>query len=272
MRNSALLLVSALAKVTPELILHATMPIFTFMGANVLRQDDEFSAHVVKQVSAFKYCLLDLELTGLQTMESVIPCLVQSLHKRKAGPLVGVSELLLSFAAAYEHIPSQRRLDLYVSLVNKVGPGEYLFALVTILLDKYPSDKSVVRFATDLSRRYSVKTRLTVKILKKLHVDSSNVLQTVKLFLDLILDARKPNPTFSKSLLQLDDVDRSISNLLPLAPAILDDAELISKASRRLRDDGEDAANIRALFANILEDTFILLEHYRGNKPCQWPT
>lgn len=233
-RNSALLLVSALAKVTPELILHATMPIFTFMGANVLRQDDEFSAHVVKQ-----------------TMESVIPCLVQSLHKRKAGPLVGVSELLLSFAAAYEHIPSQRRLDLYVSLVNKVGPGEYLFALVTILLDKYPSDKSVVRFATDLSRRYSVKTRLT----------------TVKLFLDLILDARKPNPTFSKSLLQLDDVDRSISNLLPLAPAILDDAELISKASRRLRDDGEDAANIRALFANILEDTFILLEHYRGNKP-----
>lgn len=93
----------------------------------------------------------------------------------------------------------------------------------------------------------------------------------VKLFLDLILDARKPKPTFSKSLLQLDDVDRSISNLLPLAPAILSDAELISKASRKLCDEGEDAASIRALFANILEDTFILLEHYRGNKTCQWP-
>lgn len=51
MRNSALLLVSALAKVTPELILHSIMPVFTFMGANVLRQDDDFSAYVVKQVS-----------------------------------------------------------------------------------------------------------------------------------------------------------------------------------------------------------------------------
>ena len=52
-RNSALLLVSALARITPESILHSIMPIFTFMGANVLRQDDDFSAYVVKQVSVF---------------------------------------------------------------------------------------------------------------------------------------------------------------------------------------------------------------------------
>ena len=98
-------------------------------------------------------------------MESVIPRLVQSLHKRKDGPLVGVSELLLSFAAAYEHIPSQRRLDLFVSLVDKVGPSDYLFALITILLDKYPGDTSVMQFATELTGRYSVKTRLQVEIL-----------------------------------------------------------------------------------------------------------
>lgn len=97
-------------------------------------------------------------------MESVIPCLVQSLHKRKDGPLVGVSELLLSFAAAYEHIPIQRRFDLFVSLMNKVGPSDYLFALLTILLDKYPSDRSVLQFATDLTSRYDVKTRLQVRI------------------------------------------------------------------------------------------------------------
>ena len=55
MRNSALLLVSALAKVTPDLILHSIMPVFTFMGANVLRQDDEYSAYVVKQVGVFTH-------------------------------------------------------------------------------------------------------------------------------------------------------------------------------------------------------------------------
>lgn len=211
-----------------------------------------------------------LELMEVQTMESVIPRLVQSLHKRKDGPLVGISELLLSFAAAYEHIPPQRRIDLFVSLVDKIGPGDYLFALIAILLDKYPNDRSVVRFATDLTCRYSVKTRLQVMTLTKLHVDGSNVLQTLKQFLALILDARKPKPTFSKSLLQLDNVDVALSNLLPLAPAVLGDANTISKVFKRLSKSSEEAADIRALFANILEDTFILSEHCQGNKTCKW--
>ena len=206
----------------------------------------------------------------MQTMESVIPRLVQSLHQRKDGPLVGVSELLLSFAAAYEHIRSQRRLDLFVSLVNKVGPNDYLFALIAILLDKYPSQGSVVQFAIVLISRYSVETRLQVKIFEELRVNGSNVLQMVKQFLHLILDALKPKPTFSKSLLQLDDVDGTISNLLPLAPAILSDTNLITKAVKRISDGGEGATNIRARFASILEDTFVLSDHYRRNKLCQW--
>ena len=203
-------------------------------------------------------------------MDSVIPRLVQSLHKRKDGPLVGVSELLLSYVAAYEHIPTQRRLDLFVSLVNRVGPSDYLFALIAILLEKYPSDRSVVQFATALTSRYSVKTRLQVGVLSN-HVDGSNELQMVKKLLDLILDARNPKPTFSTYLLQLDDVDGAISNLLPFAPTILADANLVSKASRKLCEGGEGSANICALFANILEDTLILLEHYRDNEACQWP-
>lgn len=97
-------------------------------------------------------------------MESVIPRLVQSLHKRKEGAFIGVSELLLSFAAAFEHIPSQRRLDLFTSLADKVGSEEYLFALFAILMDKYPSNRRVVQFAVELARRYKVKTRLRVNI------------------------------------------------------------------------------------------------------------
>ncbi len=92
----------------------------------------------------------------------------------------------------------------------------------------------------------------------------------VKQLLDLILDARKSKPTFSRSLMQLDDVDRAISNLLALASASLGDSSLISKASRMLYDGGENTANIRPLFARILEATFILSEHYRGNEICQW--
>lgn len=96
-------------------------------------------------------------------MESIVPRLVQSLHKRKEGPFVGVSELLLSFAAAFEHIPSQRRLGLFTSLIDKVGSRDYLFALFVILIDKYPNNRKVVQFMVELGRRYDVDTRLQVR-------------------------------------------------------------------------------------------------------------
>ena len=207
----------------------------------------------------------------VQTMDSVIPGLVQSLYNRKDGPFVGVSELLLSYVAAYEHIPTQRRLNLFISLVNKVGPGDHLFALIAILLDKYPSDRSVLQFATNLTSRYNVKTRLQVKIQAYPQADGSNDLQLVKQFLDLILDAQNSKPTFSKSLLQLHDVDGSILNLLPFASVTLADASLISKVTKKLRERGEDAAIICASFADIFEDTLNIAEHYKDNEACQWP-
>lgn len=49
-QNTALLLVAGLAGIAPELILHSVMPIFTFMGSNVLRKDDEYSSLVIDQV------------------------------------------------------------------------------------------------------------------------------------------------------------------------------------------------------------------------------
>ena len=48
--NRSLLLLSALAEIVPDLILNHVMPIFAFMGANVFRQDDEYSAHVIDRV------------------------------------------------------------------------------------------------------------------------------------------------------------------------------------------------------------------------------
>jgi U3 small nucleolar RNA-associated protein 10 len=49
-QNTALLLVAGLSVLVPELVLHNIMPIFTFMGASVLRKDDAYSSHVVDQV------------------------------------------------------------------------------------------------------------------------------------------------------------------------------------------------------------------------------
>ena len=50
-QNTALLVIAGLAVIAPELVLHSIMPIFTFMGSNVLKKDDEYSAIVIDQVS-----------------------------------------------------------------------------------------------------------------------------------------------------------------------------------------------------------------------------
>lgn len=50
-QQTALLLISSLASVTSDLVLHSIMPVFTFMGETTLRQNDDFSAYVVAQVN-----------------------------------------------------------------------------------------------------------------------------------------------------------------------------------------------------------------------------
>jgi hypothetical protein len=48
--NQGLLLLSRLAHLAPESVLHNVMPIFTFMGSNVFHRDDEYSFNVIRQV------------------------------------------------------------------------------------------------------------------------------------------------------------------------------------------------------------------------------
>ena len=52
-QQAALVLMSSLATIVPELIIHNVMPVFTFMGTSVLRQSDDYSAYVVDQVCCF---------------------------------------------------------------------------------------------------------------------------------------------------------------------------------------------------------------------------
>ena len=40
-----------LARLTPDSVLHNIMPIFTFMGSNVIHRDDSYSFKVVQSVS-----------------------------------------------------------------------------------------------------------------------------------------------------------------------------------------------------------------------------
>lgn len=50
MQQAALLLASQIADVAPELLLHNMMPLFTFASKGIMRNNDDYSAHVVEKV------------------------------------------------------------------------------------------------------------------------------------------------------------------------------------------------------------------------------
>ena len=238
-RNTGLLLVSALADLLPEVILHSVMPVFTFMGPNALSQADDFSNHVINQ-----------------TMDSVIPQLIQSLHKRKGNSLSAVSELLLSFAAAFEHVPVQRRLGIYKSLIDKIGPHTYLFAFIAILIDKYPRNRRVLQFALDLASYYSVQTQL----------------RNVEQYLRLLLDMTKGKPTLSALVLTIGSKqsrDEARTNLMNFVPTALSTGSLVSKSRRQLLHEGNDARLIRVQFEQTLEQLLLFLQVPSPSKRAQ---
>ena len=53
MSHQALLLLAGLARMAPESVLVNVMPVFTFMGSNVLNRDDSYSFRVIQKVGFF---------------------------------------------------------------------------------------------------------------------------------------------------------------------------------------------------------------------------
>ena len=96
----------------------------------------------------------------------------------------------------------------------------------------------------------------------------------VEMYLEVMLDARKPNPTLSKSLLLIDgdhSIEDATANLLPFASAVLRDTGLVSRLSKKLDQENKNANLIRASHTKILENIFLLSEQCKDNKICKYP-
>ncbi|TVY82314.1 U3 small nucleolar RNA-associated protein [Lachnellula suecica] len=237
-QNSALLLIASLADTAPELVLHSVMPIFTFMGNSVLRQNDDYSAHVITQ-----------------TIREVIPPLISSLRKEKGALVTGAAELLLSFVAAYEHVPPHRRKGLFTSLVQTLGADDFLFALMAMLIDKYGAIECIKVFAVDLSSSFSVEVQL----------------QSVAKYLDLVKDVLKPKPTYSAVLLNANDDGASDPHeialkALSLLPDLLSQKRLVTQTAKLLERDDMDAARIRDMYSALLESLLALTDTLKDQK------
>ncbi|KAL4816637.1 U3 small nucleolar RNA-associated protein 10 [Aspergillus spinulosporus] len=238
-QNTALLLVAGLSVIAPELVLHSVMPIFTFMGSSVLRKDDDYSVSVIDQ-----------------TIDQVVPALIQSLRHQKRDVVSGTSELLLSFTAAFEHIPSHRRLRLFHALITKLGTEEFLFAVLAMLANRYSMDKAVLVLMTGLVS----------------DADATVELSTYSKFLNLVSDSLKSKPSISQVLLGIGSDDgrephRVATDLLRAVAYLFKHSSLKVKIARALTTEAGDAEQIRALFSNILEQVLAIGESMQSVKP-----
>lgn len=150
-QNKLLLVISALASLCPELILHSVMPIFTFMGAHTIRQDDEFSGHVVEQ-----------------TIICVVPALANAAQN---GMIDEIEFLLASFVSAFLHIPRHRRVRLFTTLAKTLGEDLSVHLILFLCgqqyVEAYMKHKmgdcsALVDFATVFLQNFKAQDELTV--------------------------------------------------------------------------------------------------------------
>ncbi|KAL8783433.1 MAG: hypothetical protein Q9213_004633 [Squamulea squamosa] len=219
-QQQALLLVSILAGVVPELIIHNVMPIFTFMNSSIMQRTDDYSVHIVKQ-----------------TMDS--------LGRRHKDSLAGVSGLLLGFAAAFEHIPPRRRLGLFQSLMDMIGADEFLFALLIILQDKFPRNKRVLQFSVDLLDCYEARTQF------------QTIERYVATILDL-LKSKPTFSTHLINTGSASNSQQIAAAMLSHLTALYGDQRLVFKSSRALQQSEDHVDSLRSLLSRIIEQILML--------------
>ncbi|XP_035389147.1 HEAT repeat-containing protein 1 isoform X2 [Electrophorus electricus] len=127
--HHALLLLSTVAGIFPEKVLHNVMAIFTFMGANVMRLDDSYSLQVISR-----------------TVQAVIPALIRA-HEgasasSQAATEAAVTRLLRVFVDALPHVPEHRRLPVLHQLLSALGPARFLWVLLLLLFEQHTGTSS----------------------------------------------------------------------------------------------------------------------------------
>lgn len=123
--QQALLLLSKIANIAPEAVLHNVMPIFTFVGSTVLQRDDAFSFSVVEKV-----------------LSSIVPALVSSLKASDAAKeskfalLCEARTFVRIFTDAAAHVPRHRRQMFFRLLVDILGADDFAAAVAMLLVDR----------------------------------------------------------------------------------------------------------------------------------------
>lgn len=180
-----------------------------------------------------------------------------------------MSELLLNFVVTFEYIPRPQRLALFKSLADKLGSEEFLFALLVILLDKYPNNATMLQFAAEIISKYDIRIQFLVStlLLSKFVILTS--FQMIEKYLSVILDTLKPKSMSSDSLV-IDnvgfDAEHRVTNLLPFLTVILKSPSFVSKTQEILDREEDFVRTIRVIYEQVAKQAFILSTNSEDNE------
>ncbi|KAF2986080.1 hypothetical protein EK904_013715 [Melospiza melodia maxima] len=167
--HHALLLLGAVAGIFPDKVLHNIMPIFTFMGANVLRLDDTYTFQVINK-----------------TVQMVIPALIQAEDSDLSESSGSVEEVVIKiirvFVDALPHVPEHRRLPILSQLITTVGGDKFLWVLLVLLFEQYVTKTVTATPSTDKIVEYEepevlqeLEQRLLEEVLQYINTVASSV-------------------------------------------------------------------------------------------------
>ncbi|KAF1658220.1 HEAT repeat-containing protein 1, partial [Aptenodytes patagonicus] len=157
--HHALLLLGAVAGMFPDKVLHNIMPIFTFMGANVLRLDDTYTFQVINK-----------------TVQMVIPALIQAEDSDLSESSGSVEEVVVKiirvFVDALPHVPEHRRLPILAQLITTVGGDKFLWVLLALLFEQYVTKTVTATSSTDKDAVLEADTEFWISICCEFNVRS----------------------------------------------------------------------------------------------------
>ncbi|CAD6935919.1 unnamed protein product [Tilletia caries] len=192
--QQALVLLNRIATISQELVLHNVMPIFTFVGSSMLQRDDSYSFEIVQQ-----------------TLQSIIPAYVQSL--RASSQSGDHFELLRHgrtfmriFTDAATHIPRHRRQTFFKSLLDVLGPSDFLAAICMLL-----TDRSAHKVAKQSAEAFSESISLPLNLLMSFNV-GTQVGAIEQIFGEVmrLWEHRAVNTVEARESVFLDRMDRAM--------------------------------------------------------------
>ncbi|EDO18501.1 hypothetical protein Kpol_2001p1 [Vanderwaltozyma polyspora DSM 70294] len=258
-QNKLLLVVGSLATLSPETTLHSVMPIFTFMGAHIIRQDNEFTASVVEK-----------------TILTIVPALLES---NPANLRDEIEFLLITFTTALQHVPKHRRVKLYSTLVQALGPNIAIAPFLFLVSQQYSNNvatfklgeaKAFVEFTKSFMANFDAIDQLNginefFKLIHSLMVESNVTERNAKFESRALFTNGILNFTDSEMLLFFKNAINFVNNVIK--ENYMDYYDINASLKVRIysmlldvRTDGDIIKSVKSNFASVISSIIILVK------------